>query len=369
MRTGAILAALAAASTTYAHATFQYLWVDGVDEGGKCVRTPANNSPITDLTSKAVACNNNGEVAAAATCPVVAGTKVAVEMHQHNDRDCTKEAVGGNHDGPTIVYMAKVENAATADGSEANWFKVAETGLVSKDYWGTDVMNANCGKVEFTIPSDIPAGNYLIRAEVISLRVAGSAGGAQLYMSCYQINVSGGGTVSPPTVKFPGAYSATDPGILFNINSPYNSYTIPGPPLHSPGGAYGGSPASPTTPASTPGGSPAAYVPPTTSTSTSSTTTTKTEPGEGAYGKPTPGAPTTSIATTTSAGPIRVEATSSSATTTESDPPPESTDISSYDDSSMEVTSTSAASSTAAATPVCGGSRKAKHRRTLKRSA
>ncbi|CAE6452898.1 unnamed protein product [Rhizoctonia solani] len=241
MRTGAILAALAAASTAHAHATFQYLWVDGVDQGNTCVRAPANNSPITDLTSKTLACNANGEVAAAKTCSIAAGTKVAVEMHQQpGDRNCATEAIGGNHDGPTIIYMAKVDNAATAVGSEANWFKVAETGLVSKDYWGTDVMNANCGKVEFTIPSDLPAGHYLIRAEVIALHVAGSVGGAQLYMSCYQISVTGGGAASPATVKFPGAYSETDPGILFNMYGDYSTYTIPGPAVYSSGGSSGG---------------------------------------------------------------------------------------------------------------------------------
>ena len=36
--------------------------------------------------------------------------------------------------------------------------------------------------------------------------------GPRFYMSCFQINVGGSGTATPsPTVKFPGAYSATDP--------------------------------------------------------------------------------------------------------------------------------------------------------------
>jgi 2-hydroxychromene-2-carboxylate isomerase len=51
MRAGSIIAALAVASAAHAHATFQNLWVDDVDQGTKCVRAPANNSPITDLTS------------------------------------------------------------------------------------------------------------------------------------------------------------------------------------------------------------------------------------------------------------------------------------------------------------------------------
>ncbi|KAG8697664.1 hypothetical protein FRC09_007720 [Ceratobasidium sp. 395] len=178
-------------------------------------------------------------------------------MHQQpGDRSCANEAIGGNHDGPTIIYMAKVSDAASAIGSSVGWFKVAQTGLVSKDYWGTDVMNANCGKVEFTIPSDIAPGNYLIRAEVIALHVAGSVGGAQLYMTCYQINVTSGGSAYPSTVKFPGAYSPNDPGILFNLYGSYTSYTVPGPPVYVPGtggsgGGGGDPPPATTTPTTT----------------------------------------------------------------------------------------------------------------------
>ncbi|QRV77796.1 glycoside hydrolase family 61 protein [Ceratobasidium sp. AG-Ba] len=249
MRAVGVLAALAAASTVHAHATFQYLWFNGVDQGNKCVRPPASNSPVTSVSTNDLACNVNGNNPAAATCTVAAGSKVSVEMHQQpGDRSCSTEAIGGNHDGPTIIYMAKVDNAATAIGSSANWFKVAQTGLVSKDYWGTDVMNANCGKVDFTIPSDIAPGDYLIRAEVIALHVASSVGGAQLYMSCYQITVTGGGSAYPSTVKFPGAYSATDPGIKFDLYGGYTSYTIPGPPVYSPG--TGGT-VKPTSPATT----------------------------------------------------------------------------------------------------------------------
>jgi cellulase len=40
------------------------------------------------------------------------------------------------------------------------------------------------------IPADIAAGDYLLRAEVIALHVAGSSGGAQLYMSCCKSSFS-----------------------------------------------------------------------------------------------------------------------------------------------------------------------------------
>jgi len=127
--------------------------------------------------------------------------------------------------------MAKVSDALSAVGSDAAWFKISEIGLPSSnpDYWGTEVLNDNCGHFTVTVPKDIAPGNYLLRAEVIALHVASSVGGAQFYMSCFQLNVGGSGTAEPPTVSIPGAYSAEDPGILINIYTQLNSYTIPGP--------------------------------------------------------------------------------------------------------------------------------------------
>jgi cellulase len=48
---------------------------------------------------------------------------VTVEMHQQNgDRSCASEAIGGAHYGPVMVYMSKVSDSSTADGS-SGWFK------------------------------------------------------------------------------------------------------------------------------------------------------------------------------------------------------------------------------------------------------
>ena len=38
-------------TTIAAHATFQEMWVNGVDQGSYCVRLPQSNSPVTDVTS------------------------------------------------------------------------------------------------------------------------------------------------------------------------------------------------------------------------------------------------------------------------------------------------------------------------------
>jgi cellulase len=74
--------------------------------------------------------------------------------------------------------------------------------------------------MDVKIPSGLAPGDYLLRAEAIALHAAGSPGGAQFYLTCYQITVTGGGSASPgggsaspAGVTFPGAYKANDPGV------------------------------------------------------------------------------------------------------------------------------------------------------------
>lgn len=85
--------------------------------------------------------------------------------------------------------------------------------------------------IPVTIPACIAPGDYLMRSEQIALHVAQSTGGAQFYLSCGQLTVTGGGSTTPKDLAaFPGAYKATDPGILLNINYPKpTNYTNPGP--------------------------------------------------------------------------------------------------------------------------------------------
>jgi hypothetical protein len=81
-----------------------------------------------------------------------------------------------------------------------------------------------------TVPKNTPTGDYLLRVEHIALHQASAVNGAQFYISCAQIRVTGGGSGTPgPLVSFPGAYKATDPGIKVNIYSGSASYTPPGP--------------------------------------------------------------------------------------------------------------------------------------------
>lgn len=78
--------------------------------------------------------------------------------------------------------MAKVSNAASASASGLQWFKVAEDGLDGSGNWGVDRMISSGGWTEFTLPTCLASGQYLLRAEIIALHNAGSSGGAQFYI-------------------------------------------------------------------------------------------------------------------------------------------------------------------------------------------
>jgi len=46
-----IVATAAFITSAAAHATFQELWINGVDAGSSCVRLPASNSPVQSVTT------------------------------------------------------------------------------------------------------------------------------------------------------------------------------------------------------------------------------------------------------------------------------------------------------------------------------
>lgn len=84
--------------------------------------------------------------------------------------------------------------------------------------------------VDFQIPKKVPSGKYLVRVESIALHQAQSVGGAQMYLSCAQVEVTNGGTGTPgPLVAFPRAYNANDPGLIWSYYPIAKSYKAPGP--------------------------------------------------------------------------------------------------------------------------------------------
>ncbi|CAH0040716.1 unnamed protein product [Clonostachys rhizophaga] len=235
------LLTLALATLASGHAIFQKVSVNGADQGQlKGVRAPNSNNPIQNVNDGGMACNNGLSYTDQTVITVPAGAQVGAWWGHviggpqgSNDPD---HPIAASHKGPIMVYLAKVSNAASASTSGQNWFKIAQSGL-SGSTWAVDTLISNGGWHYFTLPSCVAPGDYLMRVEILALHSAYSQGQAQFYMGCAQIRVTGSGTKTGSNiVQFPGAYKATDPGILINIygtgGSPNNNgqpYTIPGP--------------------------------------------------------------------------------------------------------------------------------------------
>ncbi|KAK7541744.1 glycosyl hydrolase family 61-domain-containing protein [Phyllosticta paracitricarpa] len=221
------LALAATAKLACAHATVFAAWINDVDQGlgnsdSGYIRSPPNNDPIKDVTSTDMTCNVNN-VETAKTLKVAPGDKVTFEWH-HNSRDSSDDIIASSHKGPVMTYMAEADKGGNGNG----WVKLAEDGY-SDGTWAVDTLISNKGKHSITIPEVTP-GNYLLRPEIIALHEASNEGGAQFYLECVQISVSGSGTTSlPEGVALPGAYKADDAGILFNMYGDFSTYQIPGP--------------------------------------------------------------------------------------------------------------------------------------------
>ncbi|KAF2007432.1 lytic polysaccharide monooxygenase [Amniculicola lignicola CBS 123094] len=220
-----LLPLLAATSAT-AHYTFPALVANGASTTDwQYVRKTTNyqsNGPVTDVSSNQIRCYELSPGSGVKTYEVKAGDSVGF---------VAKSSI--SHPGPLMFYMAKVPSDKTADtwdGSGNVWFKIYEQGATISSA-GMAWASQGKSSVSVPIPKSLPSGEYLFRIEHIGLHSAGSVGGAQFYISCAQLKVTGGGSGSPsPLVSFPGAYKATDPGIQINIYYPIPaSYTPPGP--------------------------------------------------------------------------------------------------------------------------------------------
>jgi lytic cellulose monooxygenase (C1-hydroxylating) len=241
LKTVGLLALAATAKLASAHATVYAAWINDVDQGlgnsaSGYIRSPPNNSPLVDVTSKDMTCNVNN-VATAKTLKVKAGDKVTFEWH-HDSRSDADDIIASSHNGPVMTYIAPTAAGSAGTG----WVKLAEDGF-SGGKWAVERLIANRGKHSVTIP-DIAAGQYLLRPEIIALHEGNRAQGAQFYMECVQIEITSSGSKTLPAgVAIPGTYSATDPGILFDIYNSFSSYPIPGPKVWDGSSSGGAAPA------------------------------------------------------------------------------------------------------------------------------
>ncbi|KAI0643144.1 glycosyl hydrolase family 61-domain-containing protein [Trametes meyenii] len=223
-----------AAGSVSARTVFSAIAVDGVEQGhAVAVRVPSTNNPIKDISSNDIICNTDFiQPVSDVVASVPAGGIVAAEFH-HTPAGYVgpdpSDPLDPTNKGPVIAYLASVPDATQADVTGLKWFKIFEDGLDSATHqWASDRLFINGGFANVTIPSCIQAGQYLLRVESISLSSATSYPGAEFFLSCAQLEVTGGGSAKPKTVSFPGAYTPTTPGITANIYTD-ETYTVPGP--------------------------------------------------------------------------------------------------------------------------------------------
>ncbi|KAH7144515.1 glycoside hydrolase [Dactylonectria estremocensis] len=188
------------------------------------------NGPVEDVTSIDIQCNgytaggSAGSEPAALHAPVAAGSTVNLMWTLWPE----------SHVGPVLTYMARCPDTGCDEWepeSEAVWFKIQEDGRDgTSNTWGaTSLMEDDNDGIDYTIPSCIKAGYYLVRHEIIALHAAYQYPGAQFYPGCHQLEVTGGGSTEPTgLVAFPGAYSPDDAGITYDAYQA-TAYEIPGP--------------------------------------------------------------------------------------------------------------------------------------------
>ncbi|KAJ7894814.1 glycoside hydrolase family 61 protein [Mycena leptocephala] len=222
----AALALSSLLSHVQAHYTFPSLIVNGVTTPAWTNVRQTNNfnsqAPVLDVTSADFRCYDSATAGTASTIAVAAGSTLGIAGDQTI-----------YHPGVVNVYMAKAPtgNVSTFTGDGAVWFKVYQITAVTNGGTSITFPAQNLPSVSFTIPKSLPTGQYLVRMEALALHAATTFQGAQWYISCGQISVTGGGSGTPgPLVAIPGVYTGNEPGILINIYYPIpTTYTQPGP--------------------------------------------------------------------------------------------------------------------------------------------
>ncbi|KAK1774107.1 glycosyl hydrolase family 61-domain-containing protein [Copromyces sp. CBS 386.78] len=128
------------------------------------------------------------------------------------------------HQGPISLYMSKAPGqVADYDGS-GDWFKIYG--------WGP-TFGGSGASWPLRYPNLHQERGVPLAHQSLAIHNPGST--PQFYISCAQVNVTGGsGNKEPgPLVKIPGAFKATDPGYTANIYNNFKSYIVPGPSVFS----------------------------------------------------------------------------------------------------------------------------------------
>lgn len=235
-----------------AHGYLQTFQLDGVDHEGYdrwndnrdpnhigWSHTVPDEGPVLDISSEDLACRQGSE--AAQNYGQIAAGGEARFYWTSDDKEINPDGWAESHRGPVITYIAPCNGECTnVDKTALKWTKIAEAGVVSgtanvNGVWATDKLRENGGWNSATIPSDLAAGKYVIRNELIALHRA-HLSEPEFYMQCGNIEVTGGGSnaLDNSGVVASELYSYDDNIFGFDV---YNggsetTWEIPGPPLY-----------------------------------------------------------------------------------------------------------------------------------------
>ncbi|KAJ7657357.1 glycoside hydrolase family 61 protein [Mycena polygramma] len=237
------LFSLSLLSSTAAHGWISTLTVAGTSYAGNLpleqtppgamvpspIRQIANILPVKNVASPDLAC---GRVAATTSASEVAHAAPgdAVLVHW-----ATVAGTWFHEVGPMMAYLARcgTQGCAVFDATKASWFKIVEEGMDGGGVWAQASLESG-SPAKLIIPRNLAPGDYLLRHEIVALHTAQSLGGAEFYVGCAQLRISGNGTSNPEgseLVRFPGAYGASDKGILVDVYNLNGTYQFLGPPV------------------------------------------------------------------------------------------------------------------------------------------
>ncbi|KAJ5999300.1 endoglucanase-4 precursor [Penicillium sp. IBT 35674x] len=240
---------LASAALVAGHGYVSSIVVDGTTYGGYLVDTYYYESDPPALIAWSTNATDDGYVAPTAydtsnivchkgsapgalSAPITPGGSVTLTWNTWPD----------DHHGPVITYLANCNGSCTdVDKVDLAFFKIDAGGLINDTVipgtWATDELIADSYSRTLTIPTDIAAGEYVLRHEIIALHGAEDLNGAQNYPQCINLNVTGSGTATPSGTLGEDLYKNTDPGIYVDIWATLTTYDIPGPTLYTAGSA------------------------------------------------------------------------------------------------------------------------------------
>ena len=137
-----------------------------------------------------------------------------------------------SHPGPVMTYVANCHgDCGNVNKEELEWVKIEEQGYVEEEKeWAAVLLAKDNSTWTTNVPETLAAGNYVFRHEIIGMY------GKQHYPQCINIEITGDGIENPEGVIGTELYHDGEPeGNPGDPGAEPEKYTVPGPPVWTPG--------------------------------------------------------------------------------------------------------------------------------------